>query len=214
MSSDAAPTRRLSTPLIVVLAVAAAAALGYLAVVILNQGDGVGGVDETGSIVGSEPATVAPDAATEPDPQVSEGPTDDGPQEPSFEVFDARDPFDQLVAGASSGAVGDTQDTATTTPTSDGAQDTTTPGGVQDTTPTGGDSGQTTVGTTRIRLDDVFRDGDTDKVIVEVNGTGYEAAEGDTVAGDLTVLDIEGSCATMRFRDTRFILCEGEQIQK
>jgi hypothetical protein len=51
-------------------------------------------------------------------------------------------------------------------------------------------------------------------VTVEVNSNGYEAAEGETVAGGLAVLDIADSCATMRFDGTRFILCEGERIEK
>lgn len=50
--------------------------------------------------------------------------------------------------------------------------------------------------------------------LVVVDNEGFEAAEGDTVAGKVTVLDIAGNCATMRFEDNRFILCEGERIHK
>lgn len=76
------------------------------------------------------------------------------------------------------------------------------------------DQAQTSVDATAIVLEEVFDEDGQDVVIVQVGGEGYEAAEGDTVAGNLTVLDIADSCATMRFGDTRFILCEGEQIRK
>jgi hypothetical protein len=51
-------------------------------------------------------------------------------------------------------------------------------------------------------------------VLVTLNGEGHRAGEGDTVDGSLTILDIAGNCATMRFDGTRFILCEGEHIRK
>jgi hypothetical protein len=125
-------------------------------------------------------------------------------------VFNARDPFDQLVV-EDAGGVGDTQET-TSTPEADTDPTTATP---VDSTPTGsGEPAQTSVGTTTIRLDEVFDEDRQDKVIVQVGADGYEAAEGETVAGSLTIMDIADSCATMRLDDTRFILCEGEQIRK
>jgi hypothetical protein len=38
-------------------------------------------------------------------------------------------------------------------------------------------------------------------------------AGGDTVADEAEVFDIAGNCATMRYDDSRFIPCEGDQIR-
>lgn len=217
MSTDDAPTQRVSRPLLIVLGVLLVAALVYFLLVLPGQ-NGVTDADQTQVVVGSEPPVAGTEVPVLPEDEVTEAPSEVGPVEPTFEVFDARDPFDQLVSAQSSAAtVGETQDTTATTGTT-GTTDTGTaiPGDVPGAVgaPVTGDPAQTTVGTTTIRLEEVFRDGGTDKVLVEVNGEGYEAAEGDTVAGEVAVLDIEGNCATMRFDDRRFILCEGEQIRK
>jgi hypothetical protein len=210
MSSASPAQPKVSKPLLIALGVLVIAALVYLLVVLPKQSAPVTDVAEAQAPVApSEPAVAAEtpaggDSASEQ------------PEQPSFEVFNARDPFDQLVVDADSAAVGGTTDTGATSPT-----DTTTPAPatpVGGTDPTGSSTpapndGQTTVGTTTIALDDVFAEGGVDKVILVVNGEGYEGAEGETVA-DVTVLDIEGSCATMRYDDTRFILCEGEHVQK
>ena len=50
--------------------------------------------------------------------------------------------------------------------------------------------------------------------VVVIDNEGYEARVGETVARKVEVLDIVGNCATMRYDDNRFILCEGEQIGK
>jgi hypothetical protein len=188
-----------SRPLLIVVGLVAIAAVAYL-LLASGQSEDVAAVDPAAPGISSEPA-VPPAEPAEPTETSSEIEA----VEPTFDVFSARDPFDQLVANTTGtdGSVGTTTPTSTTTP-------------APDTTPTApsDDRAQTTVGTTTIRLDEVFRQDGTDKVLVQVNSDGYEAAEDETVAENLTVLDIEDSCATMRFEDTRFILCEGEQIRK
>jgi hypothetical protein len=226
MSDTDVAAPRTRRPLVIALAVLLIAALAYGLIVVLNPGDGVQDVDQTQAVAGSEPAGVASEPTvvtpeTPPEAEGTEEPSEAGTAEPSFEVFNARDPFDQLAI-ADSGAVTDTEDTAatpavdtgpgTTTPADGTGPGTTTPA---DGTPSGsGEPAQTSVGTTTIRLDEVFDEDGEEKVIIQVGGDGYEAAEGETVADDLTVLDIADSCATMRLDDTRFILCEGEQIRK
>lgn len=221
MRNSDAPTSQWSKPLLIVLGVLVLAALAYFLLILPNQGDSADTVDQAQAPAGSEPAIV-PDAgdATEPgDGELPVAESTETAAEPSYEVFSARDPFDQLVADSEGGAVGETQDTTApvggTAPPplppavpGEDTPDTDTPDPV-----TGGPA-QTTVGLTTIMLEEIFSDGGVDIALVRVDNEGYEAAEGDTVAGGLTVLDIEDNCATMRFEDRRFILCEGEQIQK
>jgi hypothetical protein len=196
--------------LLIVLGVVGVAAVAYLAFTLLGGSD-VAADDVADPIATSsepgeatEPATDATDA--------TENPSEIAVVEPTFEVFDARDPFEQLVAadtGGGSDTVGTTAPTTSTTPVVDGTQptDTTTP-------PTNGDPSQTTMGGTTILLEDVFTQDGEKTALVVVDNEGYEATAGQTVAGDVDVLDIAGNCATMRYEDRRFILCEGEQIQK
>jgi len=220
VSTPSSDRPQVNRTLLIVLAVAAAAAVAYLAIVMFGSSD-----EDLQVTAGSTEAFPGPSEngteVADPDADVgdaTEAPEDIAGVEPTFEVFDARDPFEQLVAddtGGDSADVGTTQPASDETPTDgtqpvDGSQPTTsTPPGS-----TGGDPSQTTVGSTTILLDDVFTDGGVDKALVVVDNEGFEAAEGDTVAGKVTVLDIAGNCATMRFEDKRFILCEGEQIQK
>jgi hypothetical protein len=71
------------------------------------------------------------------------------------------------------------------------------------------------VGGTTVTLVDVFTDDDgTRKATVTVNGSGYTVEEGDTFGRRFRLLDISGRCSTMLFGDSRFTLCEGEQIRK
>ena len=238
MSSADTPARQVSRPLLIALAVLGVAVLAYVLLVLPNLGGDV----EQAAPLGSEPVTGVPvpggsePAVGEPAPSEpgDQAPVDEASEtaaDPSFEVFNARDPFEQLVVDDTGGA-GATTDTGAV----DGTTDTGAVGGTTDTgggTGSGGGSGagaggsgdggttgpaddgaQQTVGTTTIRLEEVFDDGGTATVLVLVDDEGYEATEGETVAGDLTVLDIAGNCATMRFEARRFILCEGEQVRK
>lgn len=214
------PSSQVRTPLLIGLGVLVLAALAYFFLLFLpNQGDGIDTVDDAQAPVGSEPAVVVPgeDAAGPVDDELPVAESTETAAEPSFEVFSARDPFDQLVADSEGGgAVGDTQDTIAPV---DGVvvPPPVVPGDdPPDTTPdpsTGGPP-QATVGTTTILLEEIFRENGVDIALVRIDNEGYEVAEGETVVGELTVLDIEDNCATMRFEDRRFILCEGEQVQK
>jgi hypothetical protein len=208
VTADATGRSTVGRPLLIILGVVAVATVAYLLLAGGGSAD-VAAVDpaETGS-----PSEVALEPVVPADP--SERPSEITAVEPTFEVFNARDPFDQLVSDAEVGGVADTQDTITTTPTDDTSPGTEPADDADGGDPTGGEPAQATVGTTTITLDDVFREDGVDMVVVEVNSSGYEVAEGDTVAGGLTVLDIAESCATMRFDGTRFILCEGDRIEK
>ena len=212
MSSSDARSLRLSKPVMVILVVLVIAALAYLLVIMANQNAGVNEIEQAQATVppsepalGTESSEVAGGETGTTEKPVT-------PEEPAFEVFSARDPFDQLVVDSTAPGVADTTDTGATVPS-----DTTTQTPIGGTDPSGSTpapgGGQTTVGTTTIALEDVFAEDGVDKVNLVINGEGYEAAEDQTVA-DVTVLDIEGSCATMRYEDTRFILCEGEHVQK
>lgn len=209
MSTPTADQPRASRPLLIALAVVVVAAVAFLTVVLLGSPDDdvatpAAGPSETLPGAASETAVaVAPDDAVG---DATEAPSEIAAVEPTFEVFSARDPFEQLVAAGNAGdgdTVGTTQPTSDTAPV-DGTAPTATPG-----TPS-----QTVVGSTTILLEEIFGEGGTDKALIVVDDEGFEAGVGDTVAGKVTVLDIAGSCATMRFEDKRFILCEGEQIQK
>lgn len=214
MSTPTEAQSQVSRPLLIVLAVVAVLAVAYLAVAVL----GSSADDEIAAGDPTEAASAAPgDAAVpgDPDDGPDEDPSEIGAVEPTFEVFDARDPFEQLVSDdVGSDPVGTTQPVSDTTPT-DGA----TP--VDGSTPTstapgapGGTSSVATVGSTTILLDDVYRADGVRTALVVVDGQGFDATKGETVAGKVTVLDIAGNCATMRLGDKRFILCEGEQITK
>lgn len=214
MSTPTADRPQASRPLLIALAVVAVAAVAYLALTLLSSpGDGeLTAVGPSDAPVPSADGTAPP--ATD---EETEDPDEIAAVEPTFEVFDARDPFEQLVSddtGGGGGEVGTTQPASDTTSTEqpvDGSAptDATPPGS------TGGSPSQTTVGSTTILLDDVFTSDAGEKTaLVVVDDEGFEATEGDTVAGKVTVLDIAGNCATMRYEDKRFILCEGEQITK
>lgn len=214
MSTPTADGSRVSRPLLIALAVVAAAAAAYLALTMLSSPDDgeLTAAGPSDAPVPSADGTEVPDTDEE-----TEDPDEIAAVEPTFEVFDARDPFEQLVSDDTGGAgdVGTTQPAADTTPTegSDPADGSVPPDGTPpDST---GSPSQTTVGSTTILLDDVFTSAAGEKTaLVVVDDEGFEATEGDTVAGKVTVLDIAGNCATMRYTDKRFILCEGEQITK
>lgn len=210
MSTAPTEQSRVSRPLLIGLGVIAVAAVAYLA---LTQ---LGGGAEQDSADGAEPAVAASETAEESEAAVE--PAERGSEvaavEPTFEVFDARDPFEQLVADttATDATVGTTVPTATTPV--DGTQPASSTTPVDGTQPDSGDPSQTTVGATTILLEDVFTVGGVETALIVVDNKGFEAVAGDTVAGEVTVLDIARNCATMRFEDRRFILCEGERVQK
>lgn len=129
------------------------------------------------------------------------------------EVFSARDPFQQLVSAEVEGSADESD-------TSDGAA-TATPASNTDAAGEPAEGGEAKpdadaqVGSTAVRLVDVFTGDDGDaRVLVTVNGTGYEVGQGQDFAERLRLLDVKDRCATFLFGDNRFVLCEGEQIRK
>jgi hypothetical protein len=146
-----------------------------------------------------------PPPAEEVEPEPTPEPT---PVPETFEVFTARDPFQQLAQPAVAAPPA-----APTAPPADPTAppaDPTAPPADPDAPPPDAE-----VGATRVRLVDVFVDDDgVQKVLVTVNGTGHEVAEGEEFAGRFRVLDISPPCATFLFGDSRFVLCMGEEIRK
>ncbi len=180
---------------------------------------------EVASDVGAEDAEATAEAASEAPEPPADTATEEAPLPETFEVFTARDPFQQLVEPDSgTGEATQTQseaassETATATPTSTAAATPTTT-----TTTTTTDATQesktglpaTRVGETIIRIVDVTPGTDgVERANVTVNGAGYTVAEGETFATSFKVLDITDQCATLLYGDSRFSLCAGEEIRK
>jgi hypothetical protein len=112
--------------------------------------------------------------------------------------------------------------TTTTTPGTGGGTTTTTttffpPGGGGGTsTTTTVVPGQDPIRGTTIALVDVFAEGSEKKAVVRVNGRLYVAAEGDTFAGDITLVrvDLGTRCADFTMGSRPFSLCVGQEIIK
>ena len=263
MSDVDGPADRSRTFLLVGLGIVALAALvAFVIVPLLSGGD-----DDPDVVVDADGDVVVADDDPTPQPTDSDFPLADpseaaeegagDPPEETFEVFNARDPFEQLVDETveddGSGGTGGTPTTTDpdpapgtppaptpTTPTSPGPTPAPTaspspgaPGGDDDDVNGDGDvdeddgdtngdgqvdeddDGSAEVGGTTVTLVDVFTDDDGERMAtVTVNGTAYTVGEGDTFADRFRLLDISGRCSTMLFGDSRFTLCEGEQIRK
>ncbi|MBA2530082.1 MAG: hypothetical protein H0V19_09035 [Euzebyales bacterium] len=232
------------TLLIALAAVAALALLFFFVVrplLLTEEGDAGTDIDVTGQpSEGASPGV----ALGDPDSDADERKGKPGGRRPgeTFEVFNARDPFQQLVSDAapeSAGADGEggagddgtdgTVDggTGATDGTVDGgtgATDGTVDGGTgaTDGTVDGGEAGaddrsgdDATVGGTTVTLVDAFtsRKGNP-KATVTVNATGYIVREGEVFADRLQLLEVSQECSTLRFGDSCITLCEGEQIRK
>jgi hypothetical protein len=204
-------TRQVRPGLLIVLAVMVGLMLVYAVWTFVASPLLAGNAEE----IGAEPVA-APEPVPEPEPTPEPEPE---PIPETIEVFSARDPFQQLVRGSGAGGTAAAAGSDTTPLAA-----TTTDGQAQAPSPTeaptvagatpGAPAGAQ-VGATSIRLIDVFTDdGGQEKVLVQVNGTGYEVGEGDTFAQRFRVLDISGRCATFLFGDNRFTLCRGEEIRK
>lgn len=155
----------------------------------------------------SPPAEV-PQADPEPEPT---------PVPETFEVFTARDPFQQLATPIVTTPGDPSAPTAPGAPTAPTAPRDPTAPPADPTAPRdpGAPPPDAEVGATRVRLVDVFVDDNgAQKVLVTVNGSGYEVAAGEQFADRFRVLDISPPCATFLFGDSRFVLCMGEEIRK
>lgn len=143
----------------------------------------------------------------EPSPQLAPSPSgpavNPGPVPETFEVFTARDPFQQLVLLTPPPSQ-PAAPAPTPSPLASGS-----PGPVSPAAPTS----NARIGATSVKLVDVFDAEGSSAALVTVNGSGYEVREADEFAGSFRALDISGACATFLFGDSRFTLCEGEQIR-
>jgi hypothetical protein len=129
-------------------------------------------------------------------------------------VFEGRDPFSPppIFATATDGGTTSPTDGGTTSPT-DGGTTSPTDGGTTSPPPTSpptlpSDGASTTVGGHTVVILDTFTDGGQQMATIEVDGTVYHVAEGDTFAGgDFQLVDVSGNCAAMLFGDDSFTLC-------
>jgi hypothetical protein len=106
-------------------------------------------------------------------------------------VFSGRDPFDPTQGGGTIQAPA-------------GAPIVSPPGSAS--SPTGGSSAN--VGGKTVVLVDIFTEDGTEKAQVEVDGTVYTVAEGDTFDDGYRLVSIEGTCAEFTHGGSSFTLCE------
>ncbi|HEY3210856.1 MAG TPA: hypothetical protein VGL18_13910 [Actinomycetota bacterium] len=106
-------------------------------------------------------------------------------------VFSGRDPFDPAQGGGSVSAPA-------------GAPTVAPPGSAS--SPTGGSSKQ--VGGKTVVLVDIFSEDGVEKAQVEVDGTVYTVAEGDTFDDGYRLVSINGTCASFTHSASSFTLCE------
>jgi hypothetical protein len=106
-------------------------------------------------------------------------------------VFSGRDPFDPAQGGGSVAVPA-------------GAPAVSDPGSSQ--SPGGGSSQQ--VGGKTVVLVDIFTEGNEQKAQVEVDGTVYTVAAGDSFDDGFRLVSISGSCADFTHNSSAFTLCQ------
>lgn len=154
----------------------------------------------SGDDVPEGPVALVPAVSPTPAPTVE--PSEELPPiTETFEVFSARDPFQQLVSDEAA-------PTVEGQPTGNASEPVT--GDPVSTTP----PGETTEGGTTVVVEDVFADEGTEYVLLTANGTAYTLAEGDTFATDWRVEAIEDPCVTLLYGDQARLVCEGESVRK
>jgi hypothetical protein len=125
-----------------------------------------------------------------PTPTASPTPSMKPPKE--VLVFSGRDPFDPAQGGGSVAAPAGSFGVS--------------PPGSPSSGPTGGSSQN--VGGKTVVLVSIFTQDGVEKAQVEVDGTVYTVAEGDTFDDGYRLVSIDGSCASFTHDATSFVLCE------
>ena len=120
-------------------------------------------------------------------------------------VFSGRDPFDATQGGGSI-ASSTTETTGTSGTSGTTVEPSVSPAGSPSPGPSGGSS--QTFGEQTVVLVSIFQEGGVDKAQVEVDGTVYTVAPGDTFAASYQLVAISGSCADFLYGDQAFTLCE------
>jgi hypothetical protein len=120
-------------------------------------------------------------------------------------VAAGKDPFRPLVAPGEAAA---TADPAAAGPSAQ----TTAPGAGQGSAGVAG--GGTTAAENKVTLLGIVSESGARAARVEVDGTRYTVAEGESFAGHYRAVDVGSTCATFESGTTPFTLCEGEAILK
>ena len=193
-----------------VLGIVAGLAVLYFLYTTLLGGDGG---EDLAAPTGPSGGTTAPTTA----PSVSESPT---PREtlPPVDLAGARDPFSippGLQTESTSGSVGPTGSTGststTTPPTTTTTPPTTTTSPTTSPTNGGGGGGQeetnhVTIGGHDVTLESTNNNGN--RLQVEVDGKLYTVEEGALFDENFKLVKIDGDCARFLFGDQSFTLCE------
>jgi hypothetical protein len=143
---------------------------------------------------GTKPTSTGPQAGARPhvmQPTPTPSPTKAKKQHKEVLVFSGRDPFDPAQGGGSAAAPA-------------GAPTVSAPGSSQ--SPGGGSSKQ--VGGKTVVLVDIFTENNVQKAQVEVDGTVYTVAPGDSFDDGYRLVSISGTCADFTHNSTSFTLCE------
>jgi hypothetical protein len=174
---------------IIILAVVGVVAVGAFFMFVRKGSGGTGAT--TPPVV--QPSGSVPVAGGSPSPSPSPEPSSDNGL-----VFTGRDPFQPLID--TTGGSATTDDTGNPVPA-------VSPAASPPSAPTGGSS--TSVSDHTVVLLDTFTQNGTQMAQVEVDGTVYTVAEGETFADNFQLVSINGSCADFTFNgDTSFTLCQ------
>lgn len=161
---------------------------------------------EAAAAAATEEPTAEPDPLTEDEELPPIGDT--------FEVFSARDPFDQLVSEEVAAVpVVDGEPTGDATPTTDGSEETVDAAPVEG-EPVSAPGDTTSEDGTTVEVEDVFSEDDVEYVLLTANGTAYTLTEGETFATSWRVETIDDPCVTLLYGDQARLVCEGESIRK
>lgn len=224
MSAQPEKTRAVSKPLLYTLAGVVVLALVGVLVVMPLLAPGEEPLGEATVVVDAD-ATQPPVGATPEEPATDEAGEEALDEElppigETFEVFSARDPFQQLVSESTGGevAVVGGEPTSNDGGTATGGDPGGDSGGAEDAD--GGDAdgdappASTSEDGTTVVVEDVFSEDGAARVLLTANGTAYTLGEGETFATNWRVEAIDDPCVTLLYGDQARLVCEGESIRK